>query len=60
MNDAYPSSHPVVKPINYFYDIEQLFDDVGSSKVAAVLRMIEYEIDELQMWNSLAVVSKQT
>jgi aminopeptidase N len=52
---AYPSSHPVVKPIYFFYDIEQLFDDVESSKVAAILRMVEYEIGSDEMWNVIGV-----
>lgn len=52
---GYPSSHPVVKPIYQFYDIEQLFDSVETTKVASILRMIEYEIGESFMWNAIGV-----
>ena len=52
---GYPSSHPVVKPIYYLSDIEQAFDGVETAKVAAILRMVEYEIGEQRMWNSIGV-----
>jgi aminopeptidase N len=50
----------VIKPIYYFYDIEQLFDDVETSKVAAVLRMIEYEIGDFALWRALTVFFNQS
>jgi aminopeptidase N len=52
---GYPSSHPVIKPINNVYDIEEAFDSVETAKVAAILRMIEYEIGEQIMWNAIGV-----
>lgn len=44
ISDGYPSSHPVIKPIFDIYDIYALYDDVETSKVAAILRMVENEI----------------
>ncbi len=52
---GYPSSHPVIKPINNVYDIEEAFDSVETAKVAAILRMVEYEIGEQIMWNAIGV-----
>jgi aminopeptidase N len=52
---GYPSSHPVIKPINNVYDIEEAFDSVETAKVASILRMVEYEIGDENMWNSIGV-----
>jgi aminopeptidase N len=56
VNDGYPSSHPVIKEnLNSPYEIEQLFDDVETSKVAAILRMVEYEIGDYAVQDTLLV-----
>ena len=56
MFSAYPSSHPIIKPIYFYYDIEQLFDSVETAKVAAILRMVEYEIGTDFMWRAIGVI----
>ena len=54
--DAYPSSHPVIKPsIDGPYAIEAYFDIVERSKAAAVLRMVEYELPGGAMRAALVV-----
>lgn len=52
---AYPSSHPVVKDVNSPEDIDQLFDSVETSKGAAILRMMEYEIGPYDVYLGLKV-----
>lgn len=43
--DAYPSSHPVIKPfIDGPFAIEAYYDIVETSKATAILRMAEYEL----------------
>jgi glutamyl aminopeptidase len=41
--DGYPSSHPIIKPINNAYEIEEFYDEIESSKAAAILRWVETE-----------------
>jgi hypothetical protein len=41
--DGYPSSHPIIKPINNAYEIEEFYDEIESSKAAAILRWVENE-----------------
>jgi aminopeptidase N len=53
VEDGYPSSHPVIKDLYSFYDIEQLFDTVETSKVAAIFRMVEYEIGDSILLSAL-------
>lgn len=53
IEDGYPSSHPVVKQVNSPYEIEEYFDRVERSKVAAVLRMIEDETSKSRMLTAL-------
>lgn len=43
VDDAYPSSHPVIKDIDSPYEIEEYFDSVERAKAAAVFRMMEEE-----------------
>ncbi|CAF1012394.1 unnamed protein product, partial [Brachionus calyciflorus] len=53
VNDAYPSSHPVYKPITNPYEIEEYFDDIESTKGAAILRMVEEELNFAKMEEAL-------
>ena len=46
VDDAYPSSHPVIKDIESPYEIEEYFDSVERSKAAAIFRMMEEETSE--------------
>jgi glutamyl aminopeptidase len=48
-------SHPVIKPISNPYEIEEYFDRIETSKVAAVLRMIEEEIGQEKLLEALIV-----
>jgi aminopeptidase N len=48
-------SHPVIKPISNPYEIEEYFDRIETSKVAAVLRMIEEEVGEDKLLEALRV-----
>jgi len=52
-DDGYPSSHPIYKPISNPYEIEEYFDDIESSKGAAILRMVEEELNYADMVKAL-------
>ena len=54
--DAYPSSHPVIKPnIDSPFAIEAYYDIVETSKATAILRMAEYELPGGAMRNAINV-----
>lgn len=53
VDDGYPSSHPIYKPISNPYEIEEYFDDIESSKGAAILRMVEEELNYAKMVDAL-------
>lgn len=53
VDDAFPSSHPVIKEVDSIEEIDQLFDNVETSKGAAILRMIEYEIGSNDLYVGL-------
>ena len=55
VEDSYPSSHPVLKPTNSPYEIEEYFDRVERSKVVGVLRMIEAETSKTELLHDLQV-----
>lgn len=55
--DGYPSSHPISKPINTAYEIEEYFDVIESSKTAAILRMYEKEIPIATLYDAFTVNS---
>lgn len=42
--DAYPSSHPVVKEVQAPNQINEFFDNVVNSKASALLDMLEGKI----------------
>ena len=56
ISDGYPSSHPIQKPINNPYEIEEYFDNIETSKTAAVLRMLEDEFNWAKMEGALVVI----
>jgi aminopeptidase N len=56
--DGYPSSHPIIKPIINAYDIEEFFDEIESSKSAAILRWVETEFNLLKMYQAITVNTK--
>lgn len=55
MLDGFPSSHPISKPIENPYEIEEYFDFIESSKTAALLRMVEKEMTVLDLYNAFTV-----
>lgn len=55
IDDGYPSSHPVSKPLDDPYEIEQYFDNIERSKGAAILRMAVNEIGEKKFLEALKV-----
>jgi aminopeptidase N len=52
---AYPSSHPVEKNVSSPYEIEEYFDEVESTKAAAIIRMAEEFKDEGLVLNAITV-----
>lgn len=57
ISDGYPSSHPIQKPVNNPYEIEEYFDNIETSKTAAVLRMLEDEFNWFTMENAIVVLN---
>ena len=55
MNIAYPSTHPIYKPIKNPYEIEEYYDEVEKTAAAAILRMVEEEKNIAEMFNALTV-----
>lgn len=55
VDDGYPSSHPVFKNLSSPYEIEEYFDDVESTKAAAIFRMAEEEKSWSEMESALTV-----
>jgi aminopeptidase N len=55
VDDAYPSSHPIYKNINNPYEIEEYFDEVESSKAAAIFKMVEEEKNIAEMYDAITV-----
>ncbi len=55
---AYPSTHPIYKPINNPYEIDEYFDEVEKSAAAAIFRMVEEEKNIAQMYEALTVIMK--
>lgn len=55
LQDGYPSSHPIQKPITNPYEIEEYFDSIETTKTASILRMIENEFSVYQMFLAINV-----
>ncbi|CAF0970213.1 unnamed protein product [Brachionus calyciflorus] len=53
VDDAFPSSHPVIKNINTPFEIEEYFDSVERSKTAAIFRMMEEETSKETFLNAI-------
>jgi hypothetical protein len=58
VDDAYPSTHPIYKPINNPYEIDEYFDEVEKTAAAAIFRMVEEEKNIAEMYDAITVCTK--
>ena len=55
LQDGFPSTHPISKPIDNPYEIEEYYDLVETAKTASILRMVEGEFPVSQIFNAMTV-----
>lgn len=57
IDDGFPSSHPIFKNITNPYEIDEYFDDIESSKAAAIVRWVENIVGTAQIDKAIIVSS---